>query len=243
MRRVPRSLGSRGPGTRARLERTLVVVVVAVVAIAALGSGVRAQAQAAAAVAQRGDFAAVARALDASEPPVRVLVVAALEASGLDLEGVDASRRRARHAAWLPVVRLRARRVRGQGASAQQSATSDRTSLSADYDDVLEATVTLRLDRLVYGPDEVAWARARDAVIERRRALVRQVIALYYERRRLQLTRDLGHALSIADGTRLLEIEALLDALTDGELGAWLRRRRAPAPGAPTSPARPSAGR
>jgi len=46
--------------------------------------------------------------------------------------------------------------------------------------------------------------------------VVTQVVHLYFERRRLQLERDLGGQVEVASELRILEAEALLDVFTNG---------------------------
>ena len=54
-------------------------------------------------------------------------------------------------------------------------------------------------------------------------ALVAQIVALYFERRRLLVERELTGAPDLVAELRILEIEALLDALTEGRFGQALR--------------------
>ncbi|MCB9612660.1 MAG: hypothetical protein H6722_09445 [Sandaracinus sp.] len=86
--------------------------------------------------------------------------------------------------------------------------------------------MTLRLDRAAYGPDEVSLARETRARAEARDARARLVVAAYFERRRLQLERDLLERRDLATSLRIQELGALLDALTSGAF-TRLRRPRA----------------
>lgn len=105
-----------------------------------------------------------------------------------------------------------------------QSTSSSR--VSTDDDLVLDASLTLRLDRAAYGPDEVSLARETRARAEARDARARLVVAAYFERRRLQLERDLLERRDLATSLRIQELGALLDALTSGAF-TRLRRPRA----------------
>ena len=52
---------------------------------------------------------------------------------------------------------------------------------------------------------------------------MREVIALYFERRRLQLERDLHGDPELARSVRIAEIEAVLDVFTKGAFGRMIR--------------------
>jgi hypothetical protein len=66
-------------------------------------------------------------------------------------------------------------------------------------------------------------ARARE---EGRAEIIRGVVHLYFERRRLQLERDLLGNDAVGHTVRIAEAEALLDAFTGGEFGRMLRAPR-----------------
>ncbi len=154
----------------------------------------------------------------AGEPEVGVLVAAAIRLAGASPERARRFARRSRLAGWLPAVRLGARRGRARDESASQSGSGDRTNLSADEDLTLDASLSFRFDRLAYGEDEVSWLREERALSSLRAEVARAVIALYFERRRLQLERDLMGLFEAPRELRIDEIEALLDALTGGAL-------------------------
>ena len=69
--------------------------------------------------------------------------------------------------------------------------------------------ICLESEGVFEGPEEAAA----------RRALIREVVGLYFARRRLQLERDLGLASGLDHAVRLAEIEAVLDAITGGWFG------------------------
>lgn len=120
--------------------------------------------------------------------------------------------RRGRLAALLPEVRGRARR----GQAVDLSERVDDLRYSTDDSLTLEVALTWDLNRLAYGPDEVALAREtarrREAKVQRSRLLV----GVYFERRRLQLERDLLGVVELAREVRIEELAAMLDALSDG---------------------------
>ncbi len=138
--------------------------------------------------------------------------------------------RRARRGGWLPQLRVGVRRGRERDLSTQTTSTR----LSTDDDLVFDAGLTMRLDRAVYGPDEVSLAREIRARAEARDARARLMVAAYFERRRLQLERDLLGRDDLATHLRIDELAALLDALTSGAF-TRLRRRPRPSPGPETN--------
>ncbi len=168
------------------------------------------------AVDVRPSQARIARALRRyrHEPTIRQLLDAIAADPTLDPERARELARRARRGGWLPTLRVGARR--GQQRDLSQSGGTTDPELSTDDDLTLDASLTFRFDRAAYGPDEVSLARE-----ERTRALelqerARTVVAAYFERRRLQLERDLSGESDVASELRILELEALLDAFTNG---------------------------
>jgi hypothetical protein len=190
----------------------------------------RAQAQEApvapGAAAREPTQAAVRAALAryAREPSVERVVRAAVRAAGRDKTGALAAR--ARSAGWVPRVGLRARRGQTVDLASSQSSDEQALRLSTDDDLTLEASLTFELDRVVWRSEEVALAREARAERQARGDRVREVIALYFERRRLQLERDLGAPPSVATAARIAEIEALLDVFTNGAFQRMMARAR-----------------
>jgi hypothetical protein len=156
--------------------------------------------------------AALAR--HAQEPSVAQVVHAALLAAPSPRAAAAASRARA--AAWLPRVGLRARRGQTVDLTAPQSLDPETLRFRSNDDLALEATLTFELDRVVFRHEEIALLRRGQAEQQARERMVREVIRLYFERRHLQLARDLEGDLSLERSVRIVEIEALLDAFTNG---------------------------
>lgn len=151
-------------------------------------------------------FAALAR-----EPSVeRVIEAARAHAPHSRSEALA---ERARLAGWLPRLSLRARR--GQAVDLSSIQDDESFKLSTDDDLTLEASLTFELDRVVFRREEVTLSR--QAEVERRElaARIREVVSLYFERRRLQLQERLSGPL-LERGTRIAEIEALLNIFTGG---------------------------
>ncbi|MAQ13577.1 MAG: hypothetical protein CMN30_02105 [Sandaracinus sp.] len=156
------------------------------------------------------------------EPTVEVLLRAIADDEAFDPERARALARRARRGGWLPTLQVGARR--GQQRDLSQAGADD-PRLSTDDDLTLDATLTFRLDRAAYGPDEVALAREERTRELERQERYRVVIAAYYERRRLQLERDLMGRHDVLTAVRIRELAALLDAFTGGAFTRGTRRR------------------
>jgi hypothetical protein len=167
---------------------------------------------------------AAALARHAREPSVEQVVAAALRAAVADRAVALAAR--ARSAGWVPRVGLRARHGQTVDLASSQSLDEEALRLSTDEDLTLEATLTFELDRVVFRTEEVALAREARAETEARAQRAREVIALYFERRRLQLERDLGAPPSAETSARIEHIEALLDVFTKGEFRRMMARQR-----------------
>jgi len=131
---------------------------------------------------------------------------------------------RARHAAWLPEIRLRVDRRFGRSESLDQPSTS--TSITSPLgvdtvDDVrYEARVTWDLARLVFSGDELAAQAQTIHMAETRRDIEVTIGRLYYERRRLGLDRLPSgpgeRTVGLRRELRIREIESELDALSGG---------------------------
>lgn len=134
------------------------------------------------------------------EPSVRE-VIAAVHAR--DGSKSDDLADRARLSGWVPTVGLKARR--GQGVDLASSSSQDALRLSTDDDLTLEAALTFDLGRVVFAREEVAISRQAHAEREREGERVREVIELYFERRRLQVERDLLWAAASAQAPAPIE--------------------------------------
>jgi len=161
----------------------------------------------------------------AHEPSVERVVAAALRAAELSPARAREAARRARLSGWLPTARAGIRRGTGRDLALQTTDLLDRTNLSTDDSLSVDAALIFRLDRLVFAREEVPLLREERALAEERDALVRDVVHLYFERRRLQLERDLLGRRAPAETVRIAELTALLDALTHG---AFTRRSSRP---------------
>ena len=131
---------------------------------------------------------------------------------------------RARHAAWLPELRLRMDRRLGRSESLDQPSTSTAITSPLGVDTVndvrYEARVTWDLARLVFSNDELAAQAQTNHMAEIRRDIEVTVSRLYFERRRLKIERLPSGAGERTAGLRrelrVREIESELDALSGG---------------------------
>lgn len=166
----------------------------------------------------------IARALRkyAREPSAAKVVALAVENAGVNPDEAEQMASRARNAGWLPVVKLAVRRGLAQDLAEYQTIETDRTSLSTDDDLSVEASLTFEFDRLVFDRNEVSIAREERSRQQARTELIRTVVTLYYERRRLQLERDLERVSDIEHELRIVEIEAILNSFTKGAFGSMI---------------------
>jgi hypothetical protein len=149
---------------------------------------------------------------------------------------------RARAAGWIPRLGLRARRGQTVDLSAAQTLDAEALRVRSNDDLTLEATLSFDLERVVFRREEIALLRQSEAERLVRGRIVREVIQLYFERRRLQLERDLRRDPGLARSVRIAEIEALLDAFTNGAFRRMIARSRwttgasIPASASPSTP-------
>ncbi len=159
----------------------------------------------------------------ADEPSIAQLLAALQRLPELDPEVARRAARRARRGGWLPDLRFALRRGQARDLSAQLDPGDDRRRVSTDDDLALEGSLTIRLSRAAYGPDEVALLREERARERAREERARVVVAAYFERRRLQLERDLRGRQDLETLNRIAELEALLDAFTGGAFTRIMR--------------------
>lgn len=170
------------------------------------------------------DPAALERALRTfdHEPSATDVVAWALERSSLDPARASDAIDRARFSALLPQLRIGVRRGLGWDWAARQTTSSDTSSLASGEDLSLIGTAIFRLDRLLAPSEETGLLRERRALEESRTTLSAQVIALYFERRRLEVEALLTGSTDLEARMRIEELGALLDVLTGGRFGEAL---------------------
>jgi hypothetical protein len=159
----------------------------------------------------------------ADEPSASSVVAAALRAQHRDPQRFADMTSRARLRGLVPNLDLGVRR--GQGVDLR-STTSDDLGVHLTTADDLMLFATLRFDlgRLVFAGEEAGIAREERFARQAQNELVRQVVHLYFLRRRLLLERDLRGTTDLSREVRIAEIEALLDAFTDGTFQRMMRR-------------------
>lgn len=159
--------------------------------------------------------AALAR-IEAREPSAKEAVAAALRYAGLSSHPERDLRRRARLAAALPALSVKASRATDWA----ETEDSGRVVGEVDQGVVLEVRATWRLDRLLFDGAELRVAALGQQRARARATLAAQANALYYKRRGAQLDALLHGDDPVEEQLRReLEIEELtaqLDALTGG---------------------------
>lgn len=177
----------------------------------------------------------------AREPTPANVVSAALRAQRRDPERFADLANRARLRGLVPSLDVGARR--GQGVDLR-SVTTDTLGMHLTTADDLMLFATLRFDlgRLVFAREELAVAREERVAREAQNELVRQVVHLYFLRRRLLLERDLRGRIDLGREVRIAEAEALLDTFTDGYFGRMIDGSHGQSTPAPTLPRSGSRG-
>jgi len=168
-----------------------------------------------------------ARARLRHEPSVERVLEAALRVEPPDES--DALASRARLSGLLPTLGLKARRGQAVDLTATDVASGDGLRVGTDDDLTLEAALRFELDKLLFAREEVPLARERRAAHEAARSRAQQVIAVYFERKRLLLEVELSKlgrlpspkgakptAEPLERELRIAELTALLDAFTEG---------------------------
>lgn len=162
-------------------------------------------------------------------PPTRVsparareAIRAALARAGLTEPGarIDALAGRARIAALLPELRLRASRTIDEGqALSPTEYDPGRVTATSGVSLWLEARATFRLDRLVFADEEVALERLRAQRLEAQSKLVERVLGLLFAWQRACLREADAAATEeerLAATLKHAEAEVELDVLTGG---------------------------
>ena len=159
----------------------------------------------------------------ANEPQVGEVVAAAVQAEHADPQRFADIASRARLRGLIPHLDVGARR--GQGVDLRWTTADQLDTQNTTADDLL-LFATLRFDfgRLLFAPEELGVEREARYERQTQHELVRQVVHLYFLRRRLQLERDLKGEQRLGQQLRIAEVEAMLEAFTDGAFGRMLRR-------------------
>lgn len=151
---------------------------------------------------------------------------------GVDDDRLDAIVSRARWSSVLPEARLRAVRFDDARLSLDTSTDTNRLRDSAGANVGFEARLTWRFDRLLYADDEPSFERIRLELRDARTRIGAKVLDALFHWQRAAL--DLRALPPSQQGTRdeadvrlrLLEAEAALDVLTNGQFGSQLAAAR-----------------
>jgi hypothetical protein len=170
----------------------------------------------------------------AHEPTVEWVVQAVWAHHTVHPDTTDRLASRARASGWVPQLRIlgRAASIQGQNERLTETPWASWTD-SRNYSVVV--ALTMRLDRMMFTPDESSLLRQKDQLRHERWEMAKHVSKVYFERRRLQVERDLdAHTTnerdldglaSVERELKIAELEALLNAWTRGEFAAKLRSR------------------
>lgn len=161
----------------------------------------------------------------ASTLTVRAVVQMALKVARHTAPGrAEELGKRARLAGLVPQLRLGARRGLQQDQSLTSTLSDDRTNASLGDDLTLEAGLTFQLDRLVFAPEQVRLLAVERWLASDRRKLVEDVVRLFFRRARLLHERKSAAVADPSLDADIAELEALLDAYTDGAFSEALAK-------------------
>ncbi|QQR90156.1 MAG: hypothetical protein IPJ88_18785 [Myxococcales bacterium] len=151
------------------------------------------------------------------EPSAAEVVSDAIRYARLGPKYLDKVRSRARDAGWVPTLRLGASRVMARDLSEQQSLSTDKTNLSTDNDLRLEALLVFDFSRFVFSSHEVTVLSQERIRNDARHDLVQSITKAYYERRQLQIERDVFGKQDLQQMMRIRELGDYLHAMTGGK--------------------------
>ncbi|MFW5879033.1 MAG: ComEA family DNA-binding protein [Myxococcota bacterium] len=155
------------------------------------------------------------------EPSVQAVQERAMRYAEIHPELIEAWRSRSSYAAILPQLRATYRRnLEEDTRLIEQPGSADRWQ--RDWDDDNQVTTVARwdLDELIFNTNELRVSSEAVRLVRLREGVLNQVTKLYFERRRLQIERDLSSTMDVAAAVRremrLHELTAQIDALTGG---------------------------
>lgn len=158
-------------------------------------------------------------------PSARDVVRMALRAARLtDPARVERLVRRARLAGLMPALKVAAERGLKQDLSSSSSSEAERLAAAVADDLSFEASLTFDLPRLVFAPEEVRLLSVQRWLAGDQRKLVEEVVRLYFKRRKLVEAPSSDVDEAAEQALAIAEIDAVLDAITDGAYGRALAR-------------------
>jgi hypothetical protein len=179
------------------------------------------------------------------EPSVDQLCAAAEKEAHVHPERARSWMRRVRVAPWLPQVSVRWDRGIQYDESYDDGPSGSSSSVDTDDDTGWRTQVSWDLSRIVFEPNELGVSREGSNLVELRGQILREIVRLYFERRRLQIDALLAPESpddrALVRELRIREIESMLDVMTGGLMTRSLIkvRPRRPARGSWTPPAIP----
>lgn len=160
-------------------------------------------------------------------PSVREVVRMAIKAArSIDPARIEQLVLRARLSGLMPALKVAAERGLKQDLSSSSTSEAERLAAAVADDLSFEASLTFDLSRLVFAPEEVRLLSVQRWLAGDQRKLVEEVVRLYFKRRRLLEGRDGAEGDTEQVELAIAEIEALLDAITEGAYGRALARKR-----------------
>jgi hypothetical protein len=158
-------------------------------------------------------------------PSVRDVVRMTLKAARhTDPARVERLVQRARLAGLMPALKVGAERGIKQDLSSSSSSEAERLAAAVADDFSFEASLTFDLPRLVFAPEEVRLLSVQRWLAGDQRKLVEEVVHLFFKRRKLIEAPPVAGDEAAERALMIAEIEAVLDAITDGAYGRALAR-------------------
>ncbi len=158
-------------------------------------------------------------------PTVRDVVRMALKAARhTDPSRVERLVQRARLAGLMPTLKVGAERGLKQDLSSSSSSEAERLAAAVADDFSFDASLTFDLPRLVFAPEEVRLLSVQRWLAGDQRKLVEEVVHLYFKRRKLIEAPPVAGDEASERALAIAEIEAVLDAITEGAYGRALAR-------------------
>ena len=152
-----------------------------------------------------------------------VVRMAKRAASHIDPARIRALVKRARLSGLSPVLKVGVERGLKQDLTSSTSSDVERLAAAVGDDFSIDASLTFDLSRLVFAPEEVRLLSVERWLAGDQRKLVEEAIRLYFQRRKLLLQRQ--EAPDPELDVAIAELDALLDALTEGGFTRALARR------------------
>ena len=154
-------------------------------------------------------------------------VIAAARAHADPLRAEFASlAQRSRLRGLLPRLTASLRHGQAYDLTDTQVAAGTRYRVGSDRDLSVQLELLFDLPSLLASREEQGLLRQQRIVGQTRETVLPRIVKLYFERRRLQILRDLGVRADVAAQIRIVEVEALLDSFTGGAFSSMIQQMR-----------------